>query len=45
MTVQGRTVKLAVDADQESATASLRVKDIAPSSPSSAPGAEEKGQS
>lgn len=45
MTVQGRTVGLAVDADQESATASLRVKGIASSSPSSAPGAEEKGQS
>jgi len=41
----GQVVRLALDADQGSSTASLRVKGITPSSPSSAPGAEEKGQS
>lgn len=34
MSAQGQTVELAVDADQDSATASLRAKDIVPPSPS-----------
>ena len=40
MTIQGQIVGLVVDADQDSATASLRVKDVTPSSTTSAPGAE-----
>ena len=45
MTIQGQIVGLVVDVDQESATASLRVKDVTPSSTSSDPGAERSSQS
>lgn len=45
MTVQGQTVGLVVDADQESASASLRAKDVAASSTSSTSAAEGQGQS